>query len=187
MNTRNKIIVGLLGFGIVLFAVTQFWVLPEMDKKEQQYEMAQKDPVTHDVQSVLKYKHPYMGNAGNLTQLFSELPLNEYSRTYELDSDLLQLTILYKDGVVDIGQEKVERALIYNATTAFALINNLEVIRFSFHDKTYVVKRARLMSRYDTTISPRIDKEDWKLQVQEPLNQKEYVEEIMNEVFKIES
>lgn len=175
MKTRNMIIMVLLVLGIGLFAVVQGWIIPQKEQNEQRYITEQQDPRTHDIGNVLKFKSKYMGDFSNFDHLISSLPLNHIERTYQLYSDQLTAQINYKDTVSGIGRTKVERGLIYNATAAFALIDNLNTINFDFMDLDYQVTRQDVESWYGVTVSTLLDEDTWRTKVQEQLDDEEYV------------
>ncbi|MFU1793734.1 DUF4825 domain-containing protein [Paenibacillus azoreducens] len=186
MSAKNKIIMLLAAAGILLFAAVQGIVLPKQEWDRQAYEAAQQNPQTHDLQSIAKYQNKYMGNASNLSNLMHSLPLNEVRSTFELHPDTLTADIVYHADTADLNSEKLERSLIYNATAAFALIENLEQIRFKFEDRTYTAKRSELENWYgkklpSLTDSPKI----WQPVVQEPLANPDYVKKGISSLFTV--
>lgn len=89
-----------------------------------------------------------MGNASNLANLFSSLPLSNTDRSYQLYPDTLTAEVNYKETVMNIGEEKVNKAFIYNATAAVALIDNLDAIHFDFAGESYKVIRSDVEEWY---------------------------------------
>lgn len=120
MWTRNRAIIILAVIGIVLFGIVLGIILSNKKTAEIEYEADQKDPLTHDFANILPYEDKYMGNNGNL-KLFQSLPLHDYEQTYHIYSDDLMYELTYTDTVAEIGQQKVEKALIYNATAALVI------------------------------------------------------------------
>ncbi|GGH18359.1 DUF4825 domain-containing protein [Paenibacillus segetis] len=175
MKTRNTIIIILLMLGIGLFTVVQGWIIPQQEQDKQRYIMEQQSPLTHDIGSVLKFKSKYMGDFSNFDNLISSLPLNRVDRSYQLYPEQLTAQINYEETVLGIGQERVELGLIYNATAAFALIDNLEGINFNFMDVDYQVKRQDVENWYGTTLSALLVEDTWGAKVQEKLADDEYV------------
>ena len=51
---------------------------------------------------------------------------------FEIDSEACTLTVNYLDTVWNIGEEKVQRDLIYNSVAAMAAIDNLSGITYNF-------------------------------------------------------
>ena len=129
MNKKNKIILGLLSVAIILFSTIQFWIIPTEEAKQADYARNQTDALTHDISAIEDYRFPYIGNASNIGGLFENLPLNDISKKYEINSDNCTLTVNYLDTVWNIGEEKVHRDLIYNSAAAMAAIDNLTAIK----------------------------------------------------------
>ncbi|MCJ8012072.1 DUF4825 domain-containing protein [Paenibacillus sp. KQZ6P-2] len=186
MWTKNKTILLLAAAGILLFSAIQGIVLPQWDRQKQVYAAEQQSPLTHDLQSIMKYQNKYMGNASNLSNLMHTLPLNEVRSTMELHPDSLTADIIYHAETADLDTEDLERSLIYNATAAFALIDNLKQIRFKFDDRTYSVERSTVESWYGKKLSSLTDSPKiWKPDVQEPLADRNYVKKGINSLFTV--
>ncbi|OBR66620.1 hypothetical protein A7K91_07130 [Paenibacillus oryzae] len=175
MKARNKIIVVLLIFGVALFGVIQGVVLPQMEQKKKQYEAEQQNPLTHDINNVLSFKNNYMGNSSNFINLFYSLPLNHVDMSFQLYPDELAVDVNYKETVGSLGENEVAQALIYNATAAFALIENLEVINFNFTGMSYHVSRTDVETWYGVKLPSLLDQDVWKKSVQSKLYDSEYV------------
>jgi hypothetical protein len=180
MKTRNKIIVLLAIMGIVLFGIVQCVIIP----KNKQYIAQQQNPTTHDVNSILKYKNKYMGNFSNMANLFHTLPLNNIPMSFELFPDKLTAQVNYKDTIENINENKVNKALIYNSTVAFALIDNLEAINYNFTGIKYKVLRSDVKKWYGKDISDLLKKDIWKSKVQDKLNDNEYVNNCAKAILK---
>jgi hypothetical protein len=176
MKTRNRIIIILMVIGITFFGIVQGIVIPRNAHNKQQYISEQKDPLTHDFNSVIKYKNKYMGNASNLGNLFHTLPLNDIGMSFELFPNSLTLELNYKENVLNIGESRVNKALIYNSTAAFALIDNLEAINFNFTGASYKVSRSETEKLYGVKLSTLTEKDVWKKEVQSKLSDNEYVQ-----------
>lgn len=184
MKARNNIIIGLALIGIIFFGVVQGIIIPQKNQKEQQYIINQQEPTTHDFDSVLKYKHEYMGNAGNLMNLFYSLPLNNLERTYQLYPDTLTAEINFKDKLTNNVENKGYKALIYNASAAFSLIDNLEIIYFNFEDVSYKVTKKDIEKWYGRDAATLAEKDIWKQNVQSKLNDEQYVLKCIHSVFQ---
>jgi hypothetical protein len=172
MKTRHQLHISLVVLITALLGILQGCVTPQVaDNKI----AAQQDPLTHDITSTLTYKNPYMGNASNLANLFSSLPLSNTDRSFQLYPDTLTAEVNYKETVMNIGEEKVNRALIYNATAVFALIDNLDAIRFDFAGESYKATRSDVEKWYGVDVSTLVDKGSWEKLVQSKLHDPEYV------------
>ena len=184
MKARDKIIVCLAIMGIVLFGLVQGVIIPRNDRKNVQYMAQQQNPTTHDLNSILKYKNKYMGNSSNIINLFHNLPLNNVPMSFELLPDKLRLEVNYKDTIENINENKAKKALIYNSTVAFALIDNLEGINYNFTGLTYKVSRSDVEKWYGQKLSDLLKSEEWKSKVQDKLEENEYVNGFTKAVLK---
>ena len=124
--------------GIVLMLlIGVIFVLNGNQKQVEEDKMQQLSVSTHDFQKVLAYENDFMGNASNMNNLFNNLPLSNYKGMVELDSESFIFTVNY-DTVGD------DQTVIYNATAAFVLIKNLEVIEMHFTNRSYVITRENV-------------------------------------------
>lgn len=174
MNKHEKIIIALVVIGVALFISVQFIIIPKQNAVAEQYEIDQRNPLTHDLENILKYKHSYMGNAGNLINLFGRLPMNEAIKDFELLSDELTLIINYHLPIEKIGTKTVKQSLIYNSTAAFSLIGNLEKIQYNFSDESFIISRENVESLYDNFGKLISSNEIWNQHVRDPLEDEKY-------------
>jgi len=184
MKTRNRIIIALSILGIVLYGYVQGVVIPKNNEKKQQYIAQQQNPRTHDLDTILKYKSKYMGDFSNLANLFRTLPLNSIERSYELFPDKLIAQVNYKDSIDNISEEEVVKALLYNSTAAFALIDNLEGVNYNFPGTNFMILRSDVEKWYGEKLLGLLKKDEWKSKVQDKLLDNEYVNNFTNVVLK---
>ncbi|MBP1157383.1 MULTISPECIES: DUF4825 domain-containing protein [unclassified Paenibacillus] len=185
MKARNKFIMGLIVVGIALFGMVQGIIIPQIAQNEQQYAAAQQDPLTHDFENILKYKNKYMGNAGNVSNLFRSLPLNNVDRSFQLYPDTYTVQVNYKESIGDIGEDQLDRGLIYNSTAAFALIDNLEAIHFHFSGASAKVLRSDVERWYGVKASTLAEQGNWRNRVQSKLVDEEYVRQCKEAILQI--
>ncbi|PRR84363.1 DUF4825 domain-containing protein [Clostridium vincentii] len=175
MKIRNKIILCLAIIGIVLYAIVQGVVIPEDNHKKAEYIENQKNPITHDLDSIMKYKSKYMGDNSNITNLFYNLPLNNISNTFELFPDKLTVEVNYKESVENIDKDELENSLIYNTIASFALIDNLEKINYNFTNSTYKFLRSDIEKMVGEDLSGLLTRDKWKIKVQDRIENGEYM------------
>lgn len=188
MRKRNIIIAILLTVGIIMFTTVQGVIIPRNEQRHQEYLKAQLEPATHDFTRILPYKSKYMGDASNIINLFYKLPLSQYGVSFQLYPMTLSAQINYKADIKTIGQSKTEKAMIYNATAAFALIDNLEAVNFTFPESEtiagtnvtasatkYKITRSDLEKWYGFKASVLADPIRWKRKVQTPLKDQTYL------------
>lgn len=174
MNARNKLIIGLIIVIIAFVGIAQGIIMPRIAQEEQSTAKPL-DPLTHDFSSILKYKNKYMGNASNLGNLFHSLPLNDIGMSFQMFPDTLAADINYKANASDIDEYKLNRALIYNSTAAFVLIDNLEAVRFNFEEASYKILRSDVEKWYGTSLRTLAGKGIWEEKVQSKLRDDKYV------------
>lgn len=177
MNKKNKIILGLLSVAIILFSTIQFWIIPTEEAKQADYARNQTDALTNDISAIEDYRFPYIGNASNIGGLFENLPLNNISKKYEIDSDNCTLTVNYLDTVWNIGEEKVHRDLIYNSAAAMAAIDNLMAITYNFAGDSYSFERKELEDMLGSPLSNLLVPEKWREEIQTQLSSKEFCDQ----------
>ena len=133
--------------------------------------------MTHDITSIEDYKNLYIGNASNVGNLFWNLPLNNVDMKFEIDSEACTLTVNYLDTVWNIGEEKVQRDLIYNSVAAMAAIDNLSGITYNFSGDSYSFERTQIEDVFGTPLSNLLEQEKWRNDVQDKLKDTDFVEQ----------
>jgi len=97
------------------------------------------------IDNIIKYKSKYIGDNSNTGNLINNLPLSEYGYVFEIDSENLGLSINYHITDWYINENLyLEKSLLYNSVSIFALIDNVEYINFNFSGKTYNVYRDKV-------------------------------------------
>ena len=180
MTKKNKLILFLLAVAVLLFCIIQFWVLPAQQAEQEAYILRQTDALTHDITAIEEFENPYVGNVGNTTGLFYALPLNNVSMKFQIDSETCALTVNYLDTVWNIGEEKVQRNLIYNSAAAMAAIDNLSKITYEFSGDSFSFDRAQLEEYFGTPLSDLLDNQRWNDEVQSKLSSEEFCRQFYN-------
>lgn len=162
---------------LVVIALVGTLATIQKQRKMEADRMMRANALGHEIESVLKYKSQYMGDASNISELNRNLPLFDIERTNEIDSKNLKYRIKYEDRVFNIGEYRVKSNLIYNATANFALIDNLEAIEFYFEDVSYTLSRQNIVDWYGDDISSLLKKEVWAERVQSKLSDPKYIDE----------
>ena len=175
MSKKNILIICLFAVAAILFCTIQFGIIPYNRAQEAEYIRKQTDALTHDITSIQEYKSPYVGDAGNTGNLFRALPLNNVSMMFEIDSESCTLTVNYLDTVRNIGEEKVQRDLIYNSVAAMGVIDNLSGITYNFSGESYSFDRQKIEEVFGSPLSDLLEPGKWSKEVQEPLNSDNFV------------
>ncbi|QUG43576.1 DUF4825 domain-containing protein [Psychrobacillus sp. INOP01] len=150
-----------VGIALVLL-LGVVYVLSNNQKQVGQEDVEQQSVETHNFKKVLAYENEYMGDNSNITNLFNNLPLSNHRDLVELEPDTLTFVVNYNTS----GDEK---AAIYNATAAFILIKNLEVIDMHFTDQSYVITRENVEGWFGDEFDSLIDPAVFKEKVQQPI------------------
>lgn len=175
MTKKNTLIIGLLATAVVLFCVIQFAIIPANRDKQAAYAQDQTDALTHDITSIEAYKSPYVGDATNVSHLFYALPLGNISMKFEIDSDTGALTVNYLETVWDIGEDKVQRDLIYNTVAAMATIDNLTAVTYNFSGDSFTFSRKEMEDAFGSPLSALLEPGKWNKEVQNKLNDGDFV------------
>lgn len=177
MNKKSKIIISLLAIAVALFCIIQFWIIPTNQAKKETYAQNQTDSLTHDISAIEDYRTAYLGDANNVRELFGVLPLNNIPKQFEINSDDCTLTVNYLDTVWNIGEDKVQRDLIYNAVAAMAAIDNLSGITYNFSGDSYSFARTQMENVFGSPLSNLLEQEKWCNNVQDKLKDTVFVEQ----------
>ena len=174
MYRKTKVILGLLAVGLTAFCVITFWALPAMEQRQAEYDRNQRDALTHDITAIEKYRSAYVGDAPNLGGLLEHLPLGDIGKQYTIDSDLCTVTVDYRDTVWNIGEEKVQRDLLYNAAAVMASIDNLAGITYRFPDGSFTFDRKTMEDAFGSPLSHLLAPAKWRDAVQTRLSSEEF-------------
>ena len=162
----------------------EYYVIDE--KKKYNFETIPITPFNRSksgIDNILKYQNKYIGDNSNTGNLINNLPLSEYGYVFEIDSNKLGLTIDYHitDWYINDGMY-LEKSLIYNSVSIFALIENVEYIEYNFSGSSYKITRETVEDNYPNystiVLNEKIDKEKFNELVENKMNDNEFVEQI---------
>ena len=177
MKKKNRVLLCLLAVAVILFLVIQFGIIPANQRKQAEYAKNQTDALSHDITAIEDFKSSYVGDAANLSSLFYALPLNNIPMKFQISSDTGSLTVNYLDTVWNIGEEKVNRDLLYNSVAAMAAINNLSAVTFEFSGASYTFLRGDIENVFGTPLSDLLEEDVWQEKVQDQLASRDFVEQ----------
>ncbi len=158
-------------------------------KKEYTEENIPITPFNRDksgIENLIKYKSKYIGDNSNDSHLIDNLPLNEYGYSFEITN--LDLTINYyiTDWYIE-SNLYLEKSLLYNSVSIFALIENVEKITFNFSGNTYTVNRKEIEEYYpnykDITKNG-INITNFNNYLEKKINDNDFVSDIFKKIFK---
>ena len=144
------------------------------------------------IDNLIKYKNKYIGNNSNDSNLISSLPLSEYGYIFKIDTENLGLIINYHITDWYINENYyLEKSLVYNSIAIFALIDNVDYIKYNFSGKTYEVKRKNVENNfpnYKDIIKNGIDKDAFNKYLENKIGDKEFIDSCFDKlIFKTTS
>ena len=135
------------------------------------------------IDNILKYQSKYIGDNSNAGRLIENLPLSEYGYVFEINSQDCGLIIDYH--FTDWYRNDnlyVEKSMIYNSASIFALIENVQYINFNFSGSTYHITRNTFEQNYPNwkkvIQGTQIDKNNFNQYVEMKMNDTIFVEDI---------
>jgi len=136
------------------------------------------------IDNIIKYKNKYVGNNSNDGNLISALPLSEYGYVFEIDSDNLGLIIDYHITDWYINENYyLEKSIVYNSVSIFALIDNVQYIKYNFSGKSYMVTRENVENNfphYSEIVRDNIDKKAFNKYLEEKVNDDNFIDLYFN-------
>ena len=133
------------------------------------------------IDHIIKYENDFIGNNSNDGGLISALPLSEYGYVFEIDSENNGLVIDYHTtDWYDNDDLYVEKSLLYNSVSIFALIKNAEFIQYNFSGSSYKVTRTAIEEKYPEyekiVKDGKIDNDNFNRYVETNMNDNDFVE-----------
>lgn len=164
-------------------------------KKEYSESNVPRTPFARDIsgiESLARYKNPYLGNNSNTGNLLNHLPLAEYGVIFEIDDVNCGLIVNYQvtDWYVN-ADHYVEQGMVYNTLALFGLIDNLEYVRYNFSSRNYQkITRQDVEVCYplfdDIFSVDKIDQELFNEKIEKMINDIEQVSVLFAKLFKKE-
>ena len=141
------------------------------------------------IDNIIRYQSKYVGDNSNDSHLINNLPLSEYGYTFEIDSKNLGLTINYH--ITDWYIEDnlyLQKGLIYNSVSIFALIENVEYIEYNFTGNSYKVARDTVKNSYPgyykIVNNNVINKDEFNDKLESKINDNEFIENTFKIIFE---
>ncbi len=140
------------------------------------------------IENIIQYKNKYVGSNSNDSHLIDNLPLSEYGYVFEIDSENLGLIIDYHITDWYINENfYLEKSLLYNSVSIFALIDNVEKITYNFSGNSYTVTRNQIEKLYPNYIditNNKINKSNFNKYLENKMNNNNFVENIFKKIFE---
>lgn len=139
------------------------------------------------IESIIKYQNKYIGNNSNIGNLIERLPLSEYGYVFQIDSENLGLIINYNTTAWYNNENLyIEKSLIYNSVSIFALIENVEYIQYNFSGSSYKTTRKLVEENYPYYLkiieNRTINKDNFNQYIEKKLNNNEFIERVYEKI-----
>ena len=141
------------------------------------------------IDNIIRYQSKYVGDNSNTGNLINNLPLSEYGYTFEIDSENLGVTVNYH--VTDWYIKDylyLQKSLIYNSVSIFALIENVEYIEFNFTGNSYRVTRDIVRNNYPgyykIVNNNGINKDEFNDKLESKIKDNEFIENTFKIIFE---
>ena len=139
------------------------------------------------IDNIIKYKSKYIGDNSNTGNLINSLPLADYGYVFEIDDNKLIVDYHMTEWYLN-DDLYVNKALIYNSVSLFALIDNLESITYNFSGFSYYVNRDDLENNYPNYfkvfVDDKINKNNFNKYVENLMNDEEFIKNNFKKMFK---
>ena len=139
------------------------------------------------IDNIIKYKSKYIGDNSNTGNLINSLPLADYGYVFEIDDNKLIVDYHMTDWYLN-DDLYVNKALIYNSVSLFALIDNLYSITYNFSGSSYYVNRDDLENNYPNYFKilddDKINKNNFNKYVDKVMNDEVFIKINFKNLFK---
>ena len=136
------------------------------------------------IDNIIKYKNKYVGNNSNDGNLISSLPLSEYGYVFEIDNDNLGLIIDYHITDWYINENYyLEKSIVYNSVSIFALIDNVNYIKYNFSGRTYEINREIVENNfphYQDIVKDDVNKENFNKYLEKKISDIDFIDMCFN-------
>ena len=166
----------------------EYYIVDNLKKYD--FSTVPRSPFNRDlsgIDNIIKYKSKYIGDNSNTGNLINSLPLADYGYVFEIDDNKLIVDYHMTDWYLN-DDLYVNKALIYNSVSLFALINNLESITYNFSGSSYYVDRDDIENNYPNYfkvfVDDKINKNNFNKYVENLMNDEDFIKNNFKKMFK---
>ena len=126
-----------------------------------------------------------IGNNANTGNLIGSLPLSEYGYVFEIKEDLGLIINYHITGWYINENYYLEKSIVYNSISIFALIDNVNYIEFNFSGKSYEVSRDSVVnnfSYFNEIVEDGVSKDAFNKYVEARINDNSFIEDFFNKI-----
>ena len=167
----------------------EYYIVDNLKKYD--FSTVPRSPFNRDlsgIDNIIKYKSKYIGDNSNTGNLINSLPLADYGYVFEIDDNKLIVDYHMTDWYLN-DDLYVNKALIYNSVSLFALIDNLESITYNFSGSSYYVNRDDLENNYPNYfkvfVDDKINKNNFNKYVENLMNDEEFIKNNFKKCLKV--
>ena len=139
------------------------------------------------INNIIKYQTESINNKENLENLINCLPLSEYGYDIKIDSKNLKITINYHNTNWYINENYyLEKSLIYNSISIFALIDDIEYIQVNFNNNSYHTTRKEIQEifpNFKYIKKDKVSKANFNKHLENEMNNNEFIKFYFKEIF----
>lgn len=168
--------------------LNEYYIVDNLKKYD--FSTIPRSPFNRDlsgIDNIIKYKSKYIGDNSNTGNLINSLPLADYGYVFEIDDNKLIVDYHMTDWYLN-DDLYVNKALIYNSVSLFALIDNLESITYNFSGSSYYVNRDDIENNYPNYfkvfVDDKINKNNFNKYVENLMNDEEFIKNNFKKMFK---
>lgn len=157
----------------------EYYIVDNLKKYD--FSTVPRSPFNRDlsgIDNIIKYKSKYIGDNSNTGNLINSLPLADYGYVFEIDDNKLIVDYHMTEWYLN-DDLYVNKALIYNSVSLFALIDNLYSITYNFSGSSYYVNRDNIENNYPNYFKilddGKIDKNNFNKYVEKVMNDNDFI------------
>ena len=166
----------------------EYYIVDNLKKHD--FSTVPRSPFNRDlsgIDNIIKYKSKYIGDNSNTGNLINSLPLADYGYVFEIDDNKLIVDYHMTEWYLN-DDLYVNKALIYNSVSLFALIDNLYSITYNFSGSSYYVNRDDIENNYPNYfkvfVDDKINKNNFNKYVENLMNDEEFIKNNFKKMFK---
>ena len=166
----------------------EYYIVDNLKKHD--FSTVPRSPFNRDlsgIDNIIKYKSKYIGDNSNTGNLINSLPLADYGYVFEIDDNKLIVDYHMTDWYLN-DDLYVNKALIYNSVSLFALIDNLYSITYNFSGSSYYVNRDDIENNYPNYFKilddGKIDKNNFNKYVEKVMNDNDFINSNFDKLIK---
>ena len=136
-------------------------------------------PTSHSMQKGIDledFADSYMGDNSQVINLYSELPLHEVAKTFEIDGHTKTITVDFKEEPANVSDRQLQADFVISSIAYFACFTNLEQINYQLPSRQVKFDRATSEAILGDDLSRLVNQETWAKEVQEKISSQKFIQ-----------